>query len=245
VPPFLASHTHPTGDVHKGVITRVKGKWVFNGKLTAQPDGHRSWTFPLDWKGAEHPKRGPGRQSLIFVVDAGDLFIEGRPDDLISRVIATVVASRYGHIAELVTKRTERMAQFLTTLNPRTIDRWQPRIWTGFSAENQEWFDRRWEDMRRLVDTGWFTFVSLALLGPVILPDDFLSLGKRTWVIVGGEHRVPGARDMDPMWARSIRDQCKSASASAGIPFFFKQMTKDAPIPPDLVGIRQFPALDV
>jgi protein gp37 len=220
----------------------VKGKWVFNGKLNELPDGHRSGTYPLEWKGAKHPKLGPGKPSLIFVADMSDLFHEGRPDDLVSRVIATVVASRYGHIGELVTKRTERMAQFLTTLNPRTIDRWQPRIWTGFSAENQEWFDRRWADMRLLAAEGWFTFVSLApLLGPVILPDSFLTLGKRTWVIVGGEHRVRRARDMDPMWARSIRDQCKSA----GIPFFFKQMAKDAPIPPDLVNIRQFPALDV
>jgi protein gp37 len=164
----------------------VKGNYVFNDKLNVLPDGHRSWTFPLDWKGAKHPKLGSGNPGLIFVADMSDLFHEGRSDDLVTRVIPTVIASRYGHIAELVTKRTERMAQFLTTLNPRTVDRWQPRIWTAFSAENQEWFDRRWEDMRRLVDAGWFSFESLApLLAPVTLPDDFLSLGKRTWVIVG------------------------------------------------------------
>lgn len=38
------------------------------------------------------------------------------------------------------------------------------------------------------------------------------------WVIVGGESG-PGARPMDPSWARSIRDQCLAAD----IPFFFKQ----------------------
>lgn len=38
------------------------------------------------------------------------------------------------------------------------------------------------------------------------------------WVIVGGESG-PGARPMDPDWARSIRDQC----VAAGVPFFFKQ----------------------
>jgi protein gp37 len=38
------------------------------------------------------------------------------------------------------------------------------------------------------------------------------------WVIAGGESG-PGARPMDPAWARGIRDQC----AVAGVPFFFKQ----------------------
>jgi len=38
------------------------------------------------------------------------------------------------------------------------------------------------------------------------------------WVIVGGESG-PGAREMDPAWVRSIRDQC----VAAGVPFFFKQ----------------------
>lgn len=38
-----------------------------------------------------------------------------------------------------------------------------------------------------------------------------------SWVIVGGENG-PGARPMNPNWARSIREQC----VAAGVPFFFK-----------------------
>jgi len=38
------------------------------------------------------------------------------------------------------------------------------------------------------------------------------------WVIVGGESG-PGARPMNPRWARSIRDQCVEAQ----VPFHFKQ----------------------
>ena len=45
------------------------------------------------------------------------------------------------------------------------------------------------------------------------------SRGERLdWVITGGESG-PGARPMDPNWARSLRDQCEEA----GVPFFFKQ----------------------
>jgi protein gp37 len=169
-----------------------------------------------------------------------DLFYEERPDEIISRVIATVVASPYNHIGQLVTKRTARMVQFFTALDPRTVERWRPQIWLACSCENQEWFDRRWPDMQVLAAEGWFIFVSLApLIGPIMLPDDFLTLGSRTWVIVGGEHRVRNPRDMNPKWARALRDQCKAA----GIPFFLKQMARDAPIPEGLRNLRQFPSM--
>ena len=48
------------------------------------------------------------------------------------------------------------------------------------------------------------------------------------WVIVGGESG-PGARPMNPFWARSLRDQCKLADAA----FFFKQWGEWAPLPKD------------
>jgi protein gp37 len=44
--------------------------------------------------------------------------------------------------------------------------------------------------------------------------------GKIDWVIVGGESGHE-ARPMHPDWVRSIKDQCQSA----GVPFFFKQMS--------------------
>jgi protein gp37 len=81
-------------------------------------------------------------------------------------------------------------------------------------------------------------FVSIApMLGPVKLPTDFLALRDRSWVIVAGEqgpHRL--CRDMNPDWARAIREQC----VAAGIPLFVKQMSRKEPIPPDLL-IREFP----
>ncbi len=44
------------------------------------------------------------------------------------------------------------------------------------------------------------------------------------WVIVGGESGT-GARQMSPVWARDLRDQCKAA----GVPFLFKQWGEWAP----------------
>jgi protein gp37 len=220
-------------------VTVVKGKRrIFNGKITAASDWHQQWSLPLTWPRAKHPKLGPGKPSLIFVGDMADLYIEGRPKAIINRVCATIAQS--DHIGLLLTKRTARMAEYFLTLEPRTVRRWQPKLWLGFSAENQEWFNRRWADMRPLADAGWFVFVSIApMIGPVMLPADFLALGPRVWVIVAGEQgRHDRCRDMDPSWARSVRDQC----AEASIPYFMKQMAKGAPIPPDL-QIRQFPSV--
>jgi protein gp37 len=57
-------------------------------------------------------------------------------------------------------------------------------------------------------------------------------------VIVGAE-TGPGARPMDLDWARSIRDQCRSA----GVGFYMKQVSGKGPIPDDLM-IREFPSVD-
>jgi protein gp37 len=240
-PDYIATRTHPTdaGAVQHGVITRVNGRWVFNGEATALRKGHPSWMYPLEWPGAENPKLGPGRPSLIFVCGMSDLFYEDQPDKIISRVCATIAQSR--HIGLLLTKRTRRMADYFTALDPRTVTRWQPKLWLGFSAERQQEFDERLPDMLRLAELGLFIFVSIApMIGPVILPDDFLALGQQAWVIVSGEQRVPGThpRPMKRQWARAVRDQC----AKAGIPFFFKQMAGGAPIPPDLQNLRHFPS---
>jgi protein gp37 len=222
--------------VHDGV-TVVRGKRrIFNGKITAAPDWHSQWRWPLKWRGAKHPKLGPGKPSLIFVGDMADLFIEGRSNEIISQVCATIALS--DHIGLLLTKRTARMAEYFTTLAPRTVARWQPKLWLGFSAERQQEFDSRWSDVRPLANAGWFVFVSVApMIGPVTLPDDFLALGPRVWVIVAGEQGAHDrCRDMKPNWARSVRDQC----AEASIPFFMKQMSHGRPIPPALHR-REFP----
>jgi protein gp37 len=201
------------------------------------------WNFPLTFPGVVNPALGPGKPNLIFAVVDGDLFVTDRPKADIDRVCATFAASK--HIGLLCSKYTVEMADYFGSLDPRTVRLWRPKLLLGFSAEMQKWFDKRWSDMRALADAGWFVYVSLSpLLEPVILPPDFLALGRRTWVVVYGEcnrWKPDRCRRLDPNWVRAIYAQCKEA----GIPFFFRGMHTGAPIPPDLVGIRQFPALDV
>jgi protein gp37 len=224
--------------LHEGVTARRGTKRIFNGRLTVAPAGHPTWTWPLKWRGAQHPVLGHGKPSLIFVGDMSDLFHENRQSKIIDRVCATISLSE--HIGLLLTKRTARTKDYFLAQDQDTLRRWQKKLWLGFSAERQLEFDTRWTDMRKLARAGWNIFVSVApLLGPVTLPPDFLALGDRVWVIVAGE-QGPHAdcRDMDPDWARAIRDQCKAL----GIAFFFKQMARKEPIPPDLLIGRQFPS---
>ena len=115
-----------------------------------------------------------------------------------------------------------------------------PNLWLGVSAERQEEADER---IPLLLQTpAAVRFLSAEpLLGPIDLTHTCMPGYSTTmsanldWVIGGGESGS-NARPMHPDWARSLRDQC----AAAGVPFFFKQMTKKGPIPDDLM-VREFP----
>ena len=237
MPPWLHSHTWESETVHRGVTKVQRGRPVWTENITASPDGDPMWTWPLTWPGVENPALGPRKPSLIFVVVTGDLFVTGRPTDDIERVCATIAASE--HIGLIVSKYTPQMAAYFAKQSARTVCRWQPKLWLGFSAEQQYEFDLRWADMRALANAGWFVFVSIApMLGPVTLPPDFVALGPHTWVIANGEQaKRARCRPMKPAWARALRDQC----ARAHIPFFMKGLHTGAYIPPDL-QIRQFPS---
>lgn len=92
-------------------------------------------------------------------------------------------------------------------------------VWLGVSVEDQKTADDRLDYLCEIASRGWQTMVSFEpLLGAVDPGSWWLSLGARTWAIVGGESG-PAARPMHPEWARGLRDQC----AAAGVPFFFKQ----------------------
>jgi protein gp37 len=228
--------------LHSRVVDWVHGRPVFNTKLTVLPAGHGTWTWPLEWPGAEHPRLGAGMPSLIFVGDMADLFHENRPTADINRVVSIVAASR--HIGLLLTKRADVMAAYfaerMPTYSDKTRQRWQQRLWLGVSTERQKELDARWPHLRGLAADGWTCFVNIApMLGPVVLPPDLLAFGARMWVIVSGEQRGIGGqpRHMDLAWARSIRDQCQEA----GVAYFFKQTAGKKPIPADLL-IREFPA---
>jgi protein gp37 len=91
-------------------------------------------------------------------------------------------------------------------------------VWLGTSIESDDHAGRA--DALRGTPAAVRFISAEPLLGP--LPS--LDLTGIDWLICGGESG-PGARPMDPGWARQLRDRC----VSADVPYFFKQWGSWAP----------------
>ncbi len=109
----------------------------------------------------------------------------------------------------LLTKRPENVRRMVP---PSWLTSWPANVLPGFTAENQEWFDRRYAAASMIPSP---CFVSYE---PALGPIDFGAMFMISWLIVGGESGG-GARPMMLSWVRSARDQ----AAAAGVPFFLKQ----------------------
>ncbi len=128
-------------------------------------------TQPLHWR---RPRR-------VFVGSMSDLFHEAVPDKFIDQVFA-VMARCPGHAFQVLTKRPERMRNYIGTPTPSELKRrWMlagdtfavpqpppPNVWLGVSVENQAAADER---VPQLLDTpAAVRFASCEpLLGPVDL----------------------------------------------------------------------------
>lgn len=174
--------------------------------LTRKSGRRHIWTgtVKLDWASLEVPKTWQkGRR--IFVNSMSDLLHEDVPLAFVQAVFA-VMQSTPRHVYQVLTKRAERLAALAPELT------WPKNVWMGVSVESADYVDRI--DFLRASGAG-VKFLSLEpLLGP--LPK--LDLTGINWVIVGGESG-PGARPVDPVWVREIRDQC----VAGGVAFHFKQ----------------------
>lgn len=176
---------------------------------------------PLHW----HKPR------MIFTCSMADLFHEEVPFEFIEAIWVSMACcdgkpgpgGRYSgpHTFQVLTKRPERMHQFLTEhWNKPWLPNPLTNVWLGVSVENQRMVEKR---IPVLLETpAAVHFVSCEpLLAPLNLRPYLIEGNYKPlldWVIVGGESG-PRARPMAVEWVRRIRDQCQAA----GVPFFFKQ----------------------
>lgn len=100
--------------LYRGTTDKVKGKHVFNGTMTAVPDDHPEWTFPLRWRGTARPRMGAGKPSLIFAGDMSDVCHEDRPGWAFRRMLA--IAALSPHIVQFLTKRPDVMAAHIADI---------------------------------------------------------------------------------------------------------------------------------
>lgn len=216
---------HPS---REGLTVDTKNGRVWNGEVRFNEE----WlTQPLHWT----------KPRMIFVCAHADLFYEAVPDEWIDRVFA-VMAAAPRHTFQVLTKRPERMQDYLQRLETEpfqeTVRRFakalptpMPKfenlafpsrhIWLGCSVENQDWADQRRESVRLVSDMGWLTWVSYE---PALGPVDWRGWEFLRWMVSGGESGSD-ARPTHPAWHRAARVFC----AFHRIPYLFKQWGEWAP----------------
>lgn len=193
---------------------------------------------PLRWK----------RPRMIFVNSMSDLFHEDVPDSFIQTVFEVIRDSEQ-HIFQILTKRPERMMQFM---KETTAAFEQPQnMWLGVSVEDQAAANERipillqtpaavrWlsiEPMIGAIDLEHIQWpqkhkVDVLRRGAWDIPGwhkgftNHNDMNGINWVVAGGESG-PNARPCHPDWIRTLRDQCRLA----GVPFLFKQWGEWAPV---------------
>jgi protein gp37 len=155
------------------------------------------------------PLRWP-TPKMVFVNSMSDLFHADVPVSYISAV-AEVMKQSPWHIYQVLTKRSERMRELLTSsLRDVALS---SHVWWGTSVENRKYGLPRIDDLRN-------TPAAIRFLSVEPLLEDLgeINLEGIQWVIVGGESG-PGARPMNPDWVNSLMEQCSRSV----VPFFFKQ----------------------
>lgn len=142
----------------------------------------------------------------------------------------------------ILTKRPQNIVKMLPMPCGWSAQYWPwPHVWIGTTVENNEEANRRIPHLLKVPSKVRFLSCE-PMLEELFLLGWLLLYGGIDWVIAGAESG-PHRRHADVAWFRSLRDQC----ASAGVPFFMKQMeiggnitTDMALFPPDL-RIREFP----
>lgn len=171
-------------------------------------DAH--WLHPVKWD--RKAALADGR-SRVFCASMADVFEDRRDLDVWRARLWSLVADTPCLDWLLLTKRPEHVGGMV----PWGMD-WPANVWLGATAEDQHCADERIPYL--MEQPAAIRFVSCEpLLGAI-------DLGAWTgldWVIAGGESG-PKSRPMNPVWARSLRDQC----VEHGISFFFKQWGKKA-----------------
>lgn len=226
-----------------GTTKIINGRPGWTGVVRCLPE---RLEIPLHW-------RAPRR---IFVASQSDPFHEAVPDEFLDRMFA-VMALTPQHTYQLLTKRPERMREYLTAeMVGARIDAathefggmggvWfssMPNVWGLVSVEDQATADAR---IPVLLETPLAVRGVSAepLIGPVSVQQWIPPVGVDDrsqgpwpyldWAIVGGESG-PGARPFDLAWARWLIAQCRAA----GTAVFVKQLGAKPHSIPDRISYK-------
>jgi protein gp37 len=185
------------------------GQDIWGARASRRFFGDAHWLEPVKWN-SEAVSQGVRRR--VFCASMADVFENRAELNKVRHRLWRLIAETPALDWLLLTKRPERVA---TTVPWGNL--WPGNVWIGATAENQKWAEKRIPALLGLSATVRFLSCE-PLLGPLDISRWLTGVRHLDWVIAGGEsgHK---ARPMNPAWARSLRDQCRSAD----VPFHFKQ----------------------
>jgi protein gp37 len=165
-----------------------------------------------------------GVRRRVFCLSLGDFWDNQVPAEWRAEALGVIRECRSLDWL-ILTKRPQNIRKMLP---PDWGAEGWPHVWLGVTTENMVEARRRIPVLLRVPARVHWLSVEPLLEQLDLRP--WLGCGI-DWIIVGGESGTKAARYMDPNWALDLRDQCRAGDAA----FFFKQMTKRAPIPADLL----------
>jgi protein gp37 len=177
---------------YRGLTRKSGRRAVWTGKVRLDRE---ALVVPTKWR---KPRR-------IFVNSMSDLFHDSVPADFVAEVWS-VMASTPWHTYQILTKRSDRMAEITASL-PLL-----PNVWLGTSVENADYLTRI-DDLRNVRAT--VRFISFEPLLRSVAAADLRDIH---WAIVGGESG-PRSRPMLEEWVDEIEASCRESNTA----FFFKQ----------------------
>lgn len=189
---------------YAGLTEQRNGNTVWTGRVNLDED---ALTLPYKWR----------KPCMVFVNSMSDLFHEGVTFSFIDHVMK-VISDNPRHTFQVLTKRADRMANYLSQRNTTRVGAVgiPANIWFGVSAEDHA---RAFERIRWLeaVPRRNPTFVSYEpALGPIDWRPEWRGIISQ--IIVGAESGA-NRRPFDMAWARDTWAFCLEHR----IAYFFKQ----------------------
>ena len=174
----------------------------------------KAWAdrFKISFAPHRTTKQNPPTRGICFCGNVTDLFGDWvyRPVDFIRKAINWRSNATYLWL----TKRVDNMCNALKEVDGMSLF----NHYFGFTAENQEWFDRRMKVVEdNIPDTQKLWLSAEPLLGPIELHGGHYRYFD--WVVVGCESG-PNRRPCEIKWIEDIVDACLALE----IPVFVKQL---------------------
>jgi protein gp37 len=208
------------------VVAHMRGHKVWGKDADRKMMGADHWVEPQKWDKVAEKQ---GRRFNIFCSSMCDI-MEARADLDPYREALWWTVERTPNLNWMFF--TKRPDNYRTKLPAAWIKEPRENVWLITTVEHKDYLWRL--DAVLKVPAVVHGVICEPLMSDIPLPKKFTKLGKRAWVISGGERGAGAASKItDISWLRGLRD----TALSNDIPFFFNQWGEYAPT--DTAGLIQ------